>query len=73
MNRKEAFEVMKRGGYITHPILMDADAGPISLNGDTVCGKNNKPLGLKWEKEIDSQRFSSGWIECDGDGKPMNS
>ena len=72
MNRQEAYEIMKQGRYITHPVLVDADVGPLSLNGNTICGKNNNPLGIKWKETIESQRFSSGWIECSENGIPLN-
>lgn len=72
MDRKAAYEIMEKGGYITHPILMKVNAGPLSLNGYTVYGKGNEPLEAKWKNQIHSQCFSSGWIECDENGTPLH-
>ncbi|MBQ7760029.1 MAG: hypothetical protein IJ376_02835 [Acidaminococcaceae bacterium] len=72
MDRKEAYEIMKRGSYITHPILIEGNAGPLFLNGNTIYGKNNEPLKPKWKEQLHSHRFCSGWIECDKDGNPLN-
>lgn len=72
MNREEAFLVMKNGGYITHPKLMEAGIGPLFLVGDTICGKYIQPIGVAWKTQIDSEIFNDGWVECDVNEKPVS-
>lgn len=71
MNREEAYEVMKRGGYITHPILIDANAGPLYVEGKSIYGKNSEQIDTDWKMEISDQCFNTGWIECDAEGNPL--
>ena len=72
MNRNEAFKIMRQGGYINHPILKKANAGPLSMVGNTICGKNSEPLTSEWKNQIDSNYFNTDWIVCDENGNELN-
>ena len=62
MDREEAFEIMKNGGYITHPILMEAGIGPLSLVGDVVYVNDNEPIAREWKLRLDSDVFNDGFL-----------
>lgn len=71
MNRCEAYEYMKQGGYITHPILMDAKAGPLYISGNKIFGKHDEDIDANWEDGNSDVRFNIGWIKCDEKGNPL--
>ena len=73
MNRQEAYEIMKQGRYVTHPILSGAGVEPLFLENDIIYGNHNEPIASEWKNQIDSKIFDTGWIECDEDGNPLNS
>ena len=63
MNREEAFEIMKSGGYITHPKLMEVGVGPLSLVGDVVYVNDNEPIAGEWKMRLDSGVFNDDWLQ----------
>ena len=71
MNREEAFRTMQNGGYVTHPKLIEAGIGPLSLVGNIICEKYHRPIAAKWKMQIDSVIFNSDWLVCDKDGIPI--
>ena len=68
MNRNEAFKVMQQGGYVTHPALVAANAGPLHMVGDNIYDRHSQRITSKWETETNSHYFNDGWVECDEKG-----
>ena len=68
MNREEAFDVMKLGGYVTHPVLKEANIGPLFSNENVIYDKNNGAISTAWRTKIDSKYFNDGWITCNENG-----
>ena len=68
MDREAAFEIMKSGGYITHPKLMEAGIGPLSLIGDTLYVNDNEQIAREWKMRLDSNVFNDGWLKYDVSG-----
>ena len=65
MHREAAFEIMKNGGYITHPKLMEAGIGPLSLIGDTIYINDTDQIAGEWKMQLDSSIFNDGWLKYD--------
>jgi hypothetical protein len=65
MNREETFEIMKNGGYVTHPKLVDAGIGPLSLVGDVVYVNDNEPIAREWKLRLDSDVSNDSWLKYD--------
>lgn len=65
MHREAAFEIMKKGGYITHPKLMEAGIGPLSLIGDTIYINDTDQIAGEWKMQLDSSIFNDGWLKYD--------
>lgn len=63
MNREEAFEIMKNGGYITHPKLMEVGIDLLTLVGDVVYVNDNEPIAGEWKMQLDSNVFNDGWLK----------
>ena len=73
MNRNEAFEKLKQGYHITHPILNDAKAGPIYMEGDKLYSVKDGLISSEWIDKIYSKHFCEGWIVCNENGSAIES
>ena len=63
MDSQEAYEIMKQGRYVTHPILSEAGIDPLFLENGIVYGKHHEPIQSEWKAQITAwpcgTRFSS--------------
>ena len=68
MDREAAFEIMKSGGYITHPKLMEAGIGPLSFIGNSIYVNDTELIAREWKMQLDSKVFNDGWLKYDASG-----